>query len=265
MRRLSFEIKRNLKKSPRIHVKSSVTSAIYGSFLADKPDKFEGWKQMSKDEAIELKHYINNLNAVRDSIGIASLNEQSDYRLRLPISFTEAIDEISLLCDGRLNIYEPMINAMIQATKIAIVKLKKEDKAKALSILDKLGLAEYKKLDYSCKIQAIFAEVLSIHNKSEKLHKESSALFDKNKSYSPKAIESMAAGESTPSRWLVSCAITLLFKEKPDIIKAMLSDDDVFMLFAKPLLDNKHKAILNRLVKKFKLDFLIDKIMDYEG
>ena len=48
----------------------------------------------------------------------------------------------------------------------------------------------------------------------------------------------MATGETTPAKWLVSCAIDLLIDERLPILKTMLSGNDMFMLWAKPLLDN---------------------------
>ncbi len=86
------------------------------------------------------------------------------------------------------------------------------------------------------------------------------ALFDKDKSYSPKAIDGMATGGSAPSKWLVACAIVILLDEKPKILKSILTDDDLFMLFAKPLLDNDKKAILSELIAKYKLAFLKNRL-----
>ena len=50
----------------------------------------------------------------------------------------------------------------------------------------------------------------------------------------------MATGNSeiVPSNWLVACAIDILIDEKLSILKKILSDNDVFILWAKPLLDN---------------------------
>lgn len=262
MKLLSFEFKRNLKKPPRVHVKSANTGTIYGSFPADAPDMFEGWHLMDEAEAIELKLYINNLQAIKTYLSNDALNEQADYRLRLPASFIDVINEIALICHREnmsFDIFSPMLTAIIQEIKIITAKLENTSKTKALKLLDQLGLAEYKKMDYSQQIQAVFSELLSIYNKSELLHKEAIKLFDKDKSYSPKTLENMAVGATQPSRWLVACAISILAEEKPTIITRILSEDDLFMLFAKPMLDHNKKDKLLSLLKKFKWDFLIIK------
>lgn len=267
MRLLGFDIRRNLKKPPRIHVKSVATGTIFGSFQADEPEGFEGWPQMNEAEAMELHHYMDNLKTVRQHLGEQALNEQSDYRLRLPLSFIEAIDDIGKICQRasvELDIYEPVLTAIIQQLKIAIVKLEGEHKTKALAILDRLGLADYKKMDYSKKIQAVFSELLSVHNKSEKLHKEAITLFDKDKSYSPKTLEGMANGEHKPSLWLVACAIKILADEKVNVLTKVLSENDFFILFAKPLLANDKKLLLLKFIKQYKLGFLNEAVVAYE-
>jgi hypothetical protein len=98
------------------------------------------------------------------------------------------------------------------------------------------------------QIQGIFAELLHVHNKSEKLYEKAKSLFGKDKSYSPKALESMASGESNPSKWLVSCAIDLLLDEGNDV-NSLLSEDDLFMLWVKPQLDQHldNDRIIQRL------------------
>lgn len=264
MKLLIFEIKRNLTKSPRIYVKSNSTKDVYGSFHANEPDNFDGWNKMNNLEKVEFKNYINNLQAVQRHLGAQYLDELLDYRLRLPSSLENAIDEISLIyhrASKDFDIYEPIVSAIIQTLKIAITKLEdKEDKAKGLKVLDKLDLAEYKKLDYSREVQAIFAEIIPIYNKSEKLHQKALTLFDKDKSYSPKAIDAMASGNTNPAKWLASCAIAMLLEEKPKVLNSFLTEDDIYMLFAKPLLDNDRASILSKLITKHKLEFLKNKL-----
>jgi hypothetical protein len=267
MRLLSFEIKRNLKKPPRVYVKASKTRAIYGSFPANEPEKFEGLEKMSDAEKAEFKPYLNNLKAVAHYIGSQYIDEQADYRLRLPMSFTDAIDEISLICDQssiELDIYDPIVSSIIQTLKIAVAQLDEESKIQALKVLDKIGLSEYKKLDYSRETQAVFAEILLIHNKSEKLKDQAVTLFNKDKSYSPKAIESMATGESKPTKWLTACAIVILLEERRAMLNSILTHDDLFMLFAKPLIDNKQQEKLKALIENYKLNFLSEKFTSYQ-
>ncbi|MCW5589682.1 MAG: hypothetical protein KIT27_08485 [Legionellales bacterium] len=263
MKQLGFDVKRNLKRSPRIYVKTPDLKVTYGSFIADDPSQFEGWDHLNDDQKIELKHYIQNIDAVKNHLGQLVLNEQSDYRFRLPLSFIDAIAELSKIGDDagiNINIFDSMLVAIIQELKISISKLSGEHKIKALAILDKLGLAEYKKIDRTQQIQAIYSELLAIRNKSEKLHQKANTLFNKDKSYSPKAIEGMAKGETTPSKWLVACAIDVLAEEKRTVLTKILSNNDIYMLWYKPLVDNGKKILADKL--KIKYQFNIDECIN---
>ena len=263
MKKLTFEVRRNLNKTSKIYVKSADRREIYGSFSSDNPEAFDGWPKLNGDEAIELRHYMKNLNAVQKHLGIHLLDEQADYRLRLPLKFIDLIDKISAICEKNkldFDIYEPMIVSIIQELKISSVKLEKgKGKEQVLDLLDKMELAEYKKMDYSRKIKSVFSELLSIKDKSEKLHEQAKKLFNKDKSYSPRAIEGMAIGETEPARWLVCCAISVIAEEKPHFLDKILLENDLFNLFAKPLIDNDQQSKLNFLMKKY--NFSLEKFI----
>lgn len=242
MKSLVFTVKRNLNKPPKIYVLSADKKTTYGSFSADNCTQFQNWEQLNLEETIELKQYMNNMAAIERYFSTKALNEQQDFRVRLPESFIQSIHEISLLCleaNQEIDVYDALISASIQYLKIITAQLPEEQKHKALAVLDKIGLADYKKVDLSLKIQAVFSELLSIHNKSEKLHQKAIELFQKNKSIAPKTIEEIAKGEPT-QRWLVSCAIDVLIEEKPELICKILSDDDLVFLWAKPLLSAQY-------------------------
>ncbi|CZN75012.1 Uncharacterised protein [Legionella pneumophila] len=142
-----------------------------------------------------------------------------------------------------------MISAAIGQLKIKTASLPDDKKQQALMLLNQLGLSENVKSDVSLKIQAVFSELLSIHNKSEKLHQKSIVLFNKDKSISPKTIEEIAKGDLSTSKWLVSCAIEILLEEKPDIVQKILSDNDILFLWATPSLKNNRpiKELLDKL------------------
>ena len=263
---LVFEIKHNLHRAARVYVKSPDLKVIYGSFSADNTSVFDNWDKLTIEQTIELKQFIQNLNAVNDHLKPDTNNAFTDFRLRLPVNVINTLNALSAICykeDIEINVYDSMILNIIQQMKIATTKLSDDAKTNAFNLLEKAGIAEYKKQDYHSQIQAIFTELLNIHNKSEKLHEKAKFLFYKDKSYSPKAIESMATGESNPSKWLVSCAIDVLIDEKISLSET-ISHDDLFMLWAKQLLDNHiqsriliDRAILNGYEK------IIDKITNY--
>ncbi|MCD6056305.1 MAG: uncharacterized protein K0R12_1267 [Gammaproteobacteria bacterium] len=266
MKLLGFQIKRNLRAPPRIYVVSLTTKTNYGSFIATQPDTFEGWEKMNKPEIIELQQFMLNLQAITKYLGEDAIEKQADFRFRLPMNFSAAMDEIRILCyqnDIELNIYDPIFLAIIQELKIATAKLKGAAKEQALVILDKIGLAEYKKLNHEQTIKVIFSELLSIPNKAERLDQQVKALFEKDNYYSPKAIEGMSQGTFKPPKWVVTCAIVVLLEEKPAFLKKLLSEDDFFNLLAKPLLNADHKRRLMKLIEQYDLGFLDEKVKVY--
>lgn len=253
---LKFEIKRGLQGSPKIYVISSTTQEHFGSFFADREVDFAGWDKLSPQESVELKHYIDNVNAVKKHIGDKYLTQQATMRFRLPLDYIGAIEQISLLSQEAgtsCNVYEGMVVSSIQSLKIAIAHLPSPQKIIALNILDSLGLAEYKKIDYSTQIKAIFAEVSAIHNKSEHLKAAAARLFGKEKSYSPATLASWAAGERPPGKWVIACAIDVLLIEKAPTTLKILSMKDIAILWAKPLLHNNQKAYVYRRIKELDL------------
>jgi hypothetical protein len=266
MKKLSFAVKANMNRPPRVHVQSSDKKTTYGSFQANDSIEFNGWDKLDPEETIELKQYMNNLMAIEHYFSTQALGEQKDFRIRLPGSFIQAISELSTLFleEGiNFDIYDAMISAAIQQLKINTASLPSEKKQQALALLNKIGLAENSKPDVSLNIRAIFSELLSIHNKSEKLHQKALTLFDKDKSISPKTIEEIAKGQLSTSRWLVTCAIEILLEEKPDILQKVLPDEDILYLWANPLLKNKvpAKELINKLNRLKNNEFLINKLM----
>ena len=266
---LRFEIKQNLRRPARVYVKSPDLKISYGYFHADNPSAFDGWDKLSPAQTIELKLFIQNIDAINTLLDKEASSNLIDFRFRLPIDFVATINDLGslLVQEGiEFNLFESAITGIIQQLKIATAKLNDKEKRQALTILDKIGLADYKKLDFTQQKQAVFSELLSIHNKAEKLHERALSLFNKNKNFSPLAIEGMATGDSEmiPSNWLVACAIDILIDEKLPILKAVLSDNDIFVLWAKPLLDNGFNdcALITKM-RELKFHGLETKINDY--
>lgn len=242
MKTLLFNVKRNLTKPPKIYVLSPDKKITYGSFISDNPSEFTQWDALNLEQTIELKQYIHNMNALSTHFS-ASLNEQTDFRLRLPMNFIQCINDINAIAvknDMEVDIFESMITAIIQQLKISIAKFPMEEKQQALAILNKIGLSEYKKMDYSRQIQAVFSELLLIHNKSEKLEKKAKELFNKEKYITPKSLEDIAHGHLETSLWVTTTALEILLQENPHVLKKTFSADDLFILWAKQLLDRGH-------------------------
>lgn len=254
MKKLSFAVKANMNRPPRVHVQSADKKTTYGAFQANDCNEFNNWEKLDTEETIELKQYMNNLIAIEHYFSTQSLGEQKDFRIRLPGSFIQAISDLSIICleeDINLDVYDAMISAAIQQLKIKTASLSDEKKQRALAALSKIGLAENSKPDVSLKIQAVFSELLSIHNKSEKLHQKAIELFKKDKSLAPMTIEEIAKGALSTPRWIVTCAIEILLEEKPDILQKLLSDEDILFFWANPLL--KHHMPKKELIKKLEL------------
>lgn len=265
---LRFEVKQNLRRPSRIYVRSADDKSLYGSFRIDEPDLFDGWGKLTINQSIELKQYIQNLKAIHQHLNPSPTSTLLDLRFRLPYEFVDVLEKIEIICDEQkveLNIFEPMVTSMIQQLKVAVGKLSGSSKEQALILLNQVNLAEYKKQDFSNQIKSIFSELQAVVNRSEKLHHKAKTLFDKDKSYSPMAIKGMAAGETIPSKWLVCCAIEVLFDENKDILFKTLTEDDVFMLWAKQLLDQGHTpSSLMHKIEALHTNELINKIKDYK-
>lgn len=266
MKNLIFSVKRNLKKPPKIYVLSSDKKITYGSFSASNPEEFENWDELSISQKIELKQYMHNMVAISNHFDKSGLNEQADFRLRLPSSFIQCIHDISVLAcqrDIELDIFEPLIVSMIQQLKIVTAKFPEAEKKLAMTALERVGLAEYEKIDYSRQIQIIFAELTTVHNKAEKLEQVAKALFNKEKGISPKTIESISKGTLSTSRWLVACAIEVILNEKLEFLKRSLSADDLFMLWVTPLenssLTKEDLLVKAKLIGKHDLIVRIEK------
>ena len=249
---LNVQIKRNQFKAPRIFISSATTKKLFGSFSADNPKTFKDWDKLTIAEACELKHIMDNFEAIKEYLGSDALLEVlSNIRLVLPMHLIKIIEHISLLvqeAETGLNLYEGMILAIIQNLKGTVAKLPFAQKKEALRLLDTLGLAEYKKKDYSDEVKAIFSELLSIFNKSEKLNATALRLFKRQKSLAPTSIQSIANSQAGTSKWIIACAIDVLLSERLQIVLKMLSADDIAELWATPLLHtNQTEYVYNRI------------------
>ena len=254
-KQLRFEIRQNIRKPARVYIKSPDLKTYYGSFHVDKTEEFTEWDNLTIEQHIELKQFIQNVKSVYQHIKPAINDPLADFRFRLPAEFISAIKELEQIChaqDVELNIFDAMVTAIIQQMKISTSKLTDDAKTDALTLLNKVNLSDFKKQDHSSQIQSVFSSFQAIENRSEKLHKQAIVLFDKDKSYSPRAIKGMAMGETKPSKWLVACAIEILLDEKPATLQADLSFDDFNMLWINPLVKvgyNKQE-LLEQLAKK---------------
>ncbi len=237
-KQLRLEIKQNLKKPPRVYVKSTDLKTTYGSFHVNAVGDFDSWDKLSTQQSVELRQFMQNVSAVYEHLKPSPTNMLTDFRFRLPVEFVELLEKLEIICFNEnvdINIFESIIPIIVQQMKVATNKLDGDAKIQALELLTKANLAEYKKQDFRSQTQAIFAELQAVYNRSEKLHEKAVALFDKDKSYSPLAIKGMANGETTPAKWLIACAIDVLIDEQGDAVSKMLSHDDIYMLWAVPI------------------------------
>lgn len=137
---LRFEIKHNLRRASRVYVKSTDSKVLYGSFHMDKPDSFEGWDKLSIKQTIELKQFMQNINAVYKHLHPALPLTLIDFRFRLPYEFIETLDQISIICHQHnvdFNIFDPMIKSITRQITVAVSKLTGQSKKQATDILDK--------------------------------------------------------------------------------------------------------------------------------
>ncbi len=55
-----------------------------------------------------------------------------------------------------LNVFDSIIQNIIQQVKISTTKLSNESKTEAFLLLEKANIAEYEKIDYTSQMQSIF-------------------------------------------------------------------------------------------------------------
>ena len=261
---LRFEIKQNLRKPSRVYIKSIDLKTIYGSFQMDAPEDFDGWNKLSTEETIELKQFIQNIRAVNKYLQPSASSALSDFRFRLPVDFIETLEQLEIICHDEgieLDIFDGIMTSIIHQMRIAVAKLESTPKMNALALLDKANITDFKKQTHTEQIQAVFSEIQAIYNRSEKLHQKALILFNKDKSYSPLAIKGMAIGETLPSKWLVSCAVDLLMDENIERVSSLLTVNDLYILWAKPLKESTyHQNNLINKAKKLKLPELVKMI-----
>jgi hypothetical protein len=263
---LRFEIKQNLRKPPRVYVRSVETKELYGSFTPETMKSFDGFEKLSKLELLELKQYMQNIKAIYKYLKPSNSNMLTDFRFRLPAQFVEMLDELTELCeeeDVELDIFDNMITSIIHQARISASKLKGNAKMTALALLETANIADFQKQTHAKQIQSVFTELQTIYNRSEKLHQKALSLFNKDKSYSPRAIEGMAKGETLPSKWLVACAIDLLVDEQCKHAQTLLTANDLYLLWGKPLFDSTYSQ--EKLIDRAKLlqqTELIEKIQN---
>lgn len=186
MKSLSFNVKRNLSKSLNLYVLSIDKRITYGAFSADNVEEFSGWGQLSLVQKSELLQYMHNMQCIHMQFGLLGLNEQTDFRLRLPNSLVQCINEISIMCTENqieMDIYQPIMQSIIHQIKVASQKLPVSERAKALDLLNKIGISDNRKIDYSLQIQKIFSELIHIYMKTEKLQAHAKELFKKTNYY----------------------------------------------------------------------------------
>lgn len=114
------------------------------------------------------------------------------------------------------------------------------------------------------KIPTIFTELLTVTHKSEKLEVAAKNLFQKQRILTPKTLAKIASGELPTTKWAVTSAIDVLLAEKPQSIKRLLTDEEFFVFWARPLLKNAidTPTLLNK-AQCLDSPVLIDKITNY--
>ena len=82
----------------------------------------------------------------------------------------------------------------------------------------------------------MFKLLLVIPYKSEKLEETAKKLFNREKIITHKTLHKIAHGEKDTTGWIVTCAIDVLVNETPSALKNILSANELYRLWAKPLL-----------------------------
>ena len=124
----------------------------------------------------------------------------------------------------------------------------------ALEVLSAFNAVDYKKSANAKRVQTIFTLVDSVFDKSEKLHTIAAKYFNKDKSYAPKTLSSMASGEKDPSAWLTACAIILLLTEDSKALRANISDNDIYEMLASAFASSGNPGKAKEICKSHSID-----------
>lgn len=118
--------------------------------------------------------------------------------------------------------------------------------------------------DFPKKIQALFTALLSVTNKSEKLEVAAKKLFDKVKILTPLTLEQIARGDRPTTKWIITCAIDVLINEQSTAVQSLFSLDELFIFWARPLLNRKfNPQELLQKVTYMEMPLLLEKISSY--
>lgn len=243
MKHLTYRWRINLAKAPRVSVHNASTLKKYGAFSADNPEDFDGWQNLNEAERVEFCQYMQNLKSVTTHFGKPALNQIARLTLLLPSPVLEVIDNFHKLCEKEgVNFDLPgvLVNSVVQSLKAATPQLYGDAKMAALKELEKIGLAQYTKLDFDVQIRAIFSELLTVPDGVIHLESTTQTLFGKKKRISATMLKKIASGEEKTSKWLCSCVIQVLHEQKPKSLDGLLSEQELFSLWLKPLIDNGH-------------------------
>ena len=225
-KKLIFTLRLNKTKPPRIQLTDSETKRSIGSLPIDieKPEDFAGWHTLSEEQQFELMMYVDNVRyAIEKLHAKPTLQDFGAIRIGAPDNLVGAMEQLYKEAQAqaiRFNPMDAMFNGLINYMRSVEKKLKKNNPT--LNVLPAIGIElassqEVFKKERGKYVRKIFSALLKVFNQQDKFLAISRD-YNKNQVLADRVISLIAEGKSKASTWQVSCALSVLGKEKADFI-----------------------------------------------
>ncbi len=226
-----------------------------------KPEEIEGLENFTLTQKLELQNYLANVRFTMDKLQLpAKMNR--DYRLALPVPLQEALIELFTKASVHNIKFDPMsamLNGLLNHIETTQKRLNAFDEPSVLSQFD-LHLSDTKKTENDKEIKKIskkiFKHLLLMRGGLEKYAKAARELYGKETNLNSATIAKYAEGEAKPSKWSISCALTVL-GDKEDIA-TIVSIPMLILLWLVPLKFSGKLQTTEQVLSLFQSTFKLD-------
>ncbi len=246
------------------YVKDQATNTLITKFDTNVStvDNIEGWQSFSTEQKLELQNYFANIRFVVDKLHLpAKLNRA--YRISLPDPLQTALIDLFEKSQANNINFDPMtamLNGLLNHISTTEKRLKAIGEEPVLSQFDmKINSNNTAERDKETRkyTKKIFKRLLIMQKGLEQYAKMAHELYDKETNLNSSTIAKYAEGKSKPSQWSVSCALTVLGKEKEDIL-AIVPIQALIFLWLSPLKFSGKLATAEKAIKLFQATFKLD-------
>lgn len=207
------------------YVKERRTNQLVAKFDTENlaVENIEGWENFTPSQKLELQNYIANVRFVIDKLSLPAKYNR-DYRLSLPEPLQKALtalydkaqskkinfDPITAMLNGLLNHIETTEKRLQAVGEPSVlpqfnIYVSQDNKSQSDRTIRKYTKKIFKSLS---RVKGGLTQYADIAHK----------LYDKDTDLSAAIIASYVEGKTKPSKWSISCAITVLAREEVDLV-----------------------------------------------